>query len=135
MSQHWLGPSSSGRKSLFSWAYIVKASSGWRSLFLQSTRMACCLALERAGNSSAAKIAITAITTSNSMSVKPSGRRGLAVCSAWPKAGTDLDDRVLAILALPGRSEVAFQLWDPGRDRENTTRLPYIYKLFFGAGN
>ena len=50
-------------------AYRIQASWIWRKLFRQEMPCALALALARAGSSSAARMAIMAITTSNSMSV------------------------------------------------------------------
>ena len=54
---------------------MVKARPCWRSLLRHCARMACCLALARAGRSMAARMAMMAMTTSNSMRVKPAARR------------------------------------------------------------
>src|SRR6266480_4947428 len=48
----------------------------WRILLRQAARRACSLALLNAGNNSEARMAIMAMTTSSSMSVKPRERGG-----------------------------------------------------------
>src|SRR5438874_6901460 len=58
-----------GRNSLLSWAYIVKARAICVLLLTQAMALAFSFALDRAGSSIAARIAIIAITTSNSIRV------------------------------------------------------------------
>jgi hypothetical protein len=58
-------------RSLFSSAYIIHASASYLTLLKQAVVVAFSLALASAGKSSAARIAIMAITTSNSINVKP----------------------------------------------------------------
>src|SRR6185295_19162161 len=62
-----------GITSTLSVAVICKAIPHWRRFERQFVACARCLALESAGNRSAARIAMMAITTSNSISVKPRG--------------------------------------------------------------
>src|SRR5207249_1161334 len=50
--------------------YICKAKPTWRMLLMQAIRLPFSLALDRTGKSIAARIAMIAITTSNSISVK-----------------------------------------------------------------
>src|SRR5262249_19665094 len=62
---------------IWSWlssAYILQATISWFSLPKHLAAWARSLAFARAGNSIAARIAIIAITTSNSISVKPDRR-------------------------------------------------------------
>src|SRR6266446_2131618 len=54
---------------LLSFAYKVHEIPNWRRLEMHLTRLAFSLALDNAGNSMAARIAMIAMTTSNSMSV------------------------------------------------------------------
>ena len=56
---------------LKSWTYMFAAIPSWRMLLTQDTCFPRLLAFERAGRSMAARMAMMAITTSNSMSVKP----------------------------------------------------------------
>ena len=56
-------------------AYIVKASINWRWLLWQLASVALSLALDKAGRSMAAKMAMMAMTTSNSIKVKAARRR------------------------------------------------------------
>jgi hypothetical protein len=60
-----------GRKSRLSFEYIAIAKHNCLLLFKQVVRSALALALAKAGKSSAARIAIIAITTSSSINVKP----------------------------------------------------------------
>ena len=57
--------------SSLSWAYIVQARMSCLSLDLQTAPVAFNLALVKAGNSMAARMAMMAITTSSSIRVKP----------------------------------------------------------------
>src|ERR1035438_7079291 len=61
----------SGHLSLLSWAYMKVESSICLMLLVHLIRMALSLALDSAGRSMAAKMAIMAITTSSSIRVKP----------------------------------------------------------------
>src|SRR6185436_20227020 len=61
---------SSGTASSLSWAYIVKASDHCLRSLRQAVTRAFSLALASAGSSSAARIAMIAITTRSSMRVK-----------------------------------------------------------------
>src|SRR5262249_24345859 len=65
-------------RSLLSLAYIVHASVNCFLSLMQDALRARVFALERAGRSMAARLAMMAITTSNSMSVNPV-RRGFTV--------------------------------------------------------
>src|SRR5512146_383658 len=69
---------SSGILSSQSSAYILKANPHCFMLFMQVIACALDLALERAGSSIAARMAMMAMTTSSSMSVKASKRERLA---------------------------------------------------------
>src|ERR1700722_13403730 len=60
---------SSGTPSPLSPAYILKASPHWRMLFMHCVVFAFCLAPANTGNSNPARIAMMAITTSNSIRV------------------------------------------------------------------
>src|SRR5690348_16719336 len=67
--------------------YMVQANCSWRRLFRQATWRALAWAFEREGRSSAARMAMTAMTTSNSIKVnarsRPAGDRfwiGLIEC-------------------------------------------------------
>src|SRR5206468_12813442 len=60
--------------SLLSSAYIIQARVSCLSLDLQKAHVAFNLALDKAGNSMAARMAMMAITTSSSIRVKPSRR-------------------------------------------------------------
>src|SRR4029077_7739621 len=62
---------SGGKNSPLSAAYIRKPRPTWRLLLAQAMALALSLALLSAGRSIAAKIAMMAITTSSSISVKP----------------------------------------------------------------
>jgi len=64
-----------GNSSSLSPAYMVNEISHCFSLFLQVVRCACSLARANAGSSMAARMAMMAITTNSSMSVKPSDTR------------------------------------------------------------
>jgi len=66
-----------GEKSLKSSVYIRNPRLICRRLFEQVVRLALALALLMAGNSKAAKIATTAMTTSSSINVKARFRRTL----------------------------------------------------------
>src|SRR5262245_17212461 len=68
------GVPSGGRKSLLSAAYKWVASPHCLRLFRQAIAWAFSLAFPNAGSSIAAKIAMMAITTSNSIRVKPTVR-------------------------------------------------------------
>src|ERR1022692_3206330 len=57
--------------SLLSPAYMIHASINCFVLFMQLTAQAFCFAALKAGNNMAARMAIMAITTSNSINVKP----------------------------------------------------------------
>ena len=59
--------------SLLSPAYMIQASVNCFVLFMQLIAQAFCFALLKAGNNIAARIAIMAMTTSNSINVKPRG--------------------------------------------------------------
>ena len=61
--------------SSWSFAYRALAMANCRMLFRQPAPWALFLALAKAGNSSAARIAMIAMTTSNSISVKPPAKR------------------------------------------------------------
>ena len=63
----------------YSEMYIVTARPICLQLFRQADWPAFAFALARAGNNSPASIAIIAITTSNSISVKPLAKRGESV--------------------------------------------------------
>src|SRR6267142_4225604 len=60
--------------SLLSPAYMVQPSASCLVLFIQETPWAFCFALIKAGNNMAARMAIMAMTTSNSIKVKPRGK-------------------------------------------------------------
>src|SRR5436190_1723164 len=66
-----------GRVSLLSLAYIVKARVDCLRLFMQLVRLARSFALASAGSSIAARIAMMAMTTSSSMSVNAEPTNGL----------------------------------------------------------
>lgn len=70
-SRRLLKGASGGSMSLFSEAYILKMMPNCLRLFWQLLRRAASRALERAGRSIAARIPMMAMTTSNSMRVKP----------------------------------------------------------------
>lgn len=58
---------------LLSSEYIVQAMASWRLLFMQIIPCASFFELARVGSSSAAKIAMMAMTTRSSIKVKPDG--------------------------------------------------------------
>src|SRR5215469_5342275 len=58
-------------ESWLSSAYMCQARANWRWLFMQPMPWAFCLACANAGKSMAARIAIIAMTTNNSINVKP----------------------------------------------------------------
>jgi len=64
-------PSMPGYWLLLSWAYIWMARANWRTLLLQVAWRAFSRALAKTGKRIEARIAIIAMTTSNSISVKP----------------------------------------------------------------
>src|SRR5262245_25063599 len=64
-----------GERSLKSSVYIRKARFIWRTLFMHVVRRAFALLLLIAGKSRAARMAMTAITTSNSTNVNPGWER------------------------------------------------------------
>ena len=64
----------SGNLSWLSPAYMSVARHNWCSLFLHWVSLAFSLALASAGNSRAASMAMIAMTTSNSIRVKPRAR-------------------------------------------------------------
>src|SRR5438105_9219602 len=68
-----------GSQSALSAVYITQTVESCFSLFVHCTRLAAALARASAGRSIAARIAIMAITTSSSMSVKP-GAADRATC-------------------------------------------------------
>ena len=62
-------------QSLLSPTYMLLATASCFSLFMHCVFCACCLAMAKAGNKSAARMAIIAMTTSNSIRVKGCGAR------------------------------------------------------------
>src|SRR5215469_3793576 len=60
--------------SLLSFAYMIQPSVNCFVLFIHAVPWARCFALLKAGNNIAARIAIMAMTTNNSINVKPCGR-------------------------------------------------------------
>jgi len=62
---------------LLSSEYIIQAMVSWRLLLMHIIPCASFFELARVGSSSAAKIAIMAMTTSSSIKVKPSGDRAV----------------------------------------------------------
>src|SRR5271170_6390629 len=60
--------------SLLSPAYMIQPSVNCFVLFMQLTAQAFCFALLKAGNNIAAIMAIMAMTTNNSINVKPRGK-------------------------------------------------------------
>src|ERR1035438_1009471 len=60
--------------SLLSPAYMIQPSVNCFVQFIQLTAQAFCFALLKAGNNMAARMAIMAMTTSNSINVKPRGK-------------------------------------------------------------
>src|SRR3954465_5570003 len=75
ISQHQLPPLRSGRASRLSSAYMCRLRPSCFSLFMQVTRIALSFAFASAGNSIAARMAMMAITTNNSISVKAPAER------------------------------------------------------------
>ena len=68
-----------GKTPLLSSRYMVWARPHCLRLLEQAARLASSLALARAGSSMAARIAMTAMTTSNSIRVKPARQ-----AARWP---------------------------------------------------
>src|SRR6266851_10364864 len=82
--------------SLLSSVYIFHASANCRWLFMHEMPCPFCLALARAGKSIAARMAMMAMTTSSSISVKPPH------CwwsEKYPRAEFDLDDHINFLLS------------------------------------
>src|SRR5947208_11206830 len=78
----------SGNESLASPAYMVRASPHCLQLLAQSTLSALALAFASAGNNKAARMAMMAMTTNSSMSVK----------AAQPGHSRETDERIFRIL-------------------------------------
>ena len=55
--------------------YTARSNCHWRRLWRHTVAWAACLARDKPGNSKPARMAMTAMTTSNSMSVNAAGGR------------------------------------------------------------
>src|SRR5437667_3100395 len=80
----WFSGNAVGIRSRFSWPYMCTARMNWRRLLLHATRRALSFVLTSVGSSSAARIAIMAITTSSSINVNEWKRRLFGSLSKKP---------------------------------------------------
>ena len=108
-----------GRKSLLSPAYIIIASAICLLLLMQVLVLAFSFARDSAGRSMAARMAMMAMTTSNSMRVKP--RRAdrwvmiMVGCFAWPGPPGERAQPLALRTGLIGSISGSSAGWSPGR--------------------
>src|SRR6185295_1700785 len=90
-----------GRNSLLSCAYMVKARPICLLLLAQAMLLAFSLARDRAGSSIAARIAIIAITTSSSISVKAAERFPACLRRGGCRVRQNLRNKLGSVVGLP----------------------------------